>query len=58
MSTNTTRDNCPHCYRMVYDLMNTDGKEFHCPHCGKRVELVVREIKVFTLRKPREDSKQ
>lgn len=53
--TNTTRDNdnCPHCYRIVYDLANTDVKEFHCPHCVKLVELVVREVKVYTLRKTR-----
>lgn len=53
MVTNATRDNCPHCYKMIYDLANTDVKKFHCPHCGKRVELVVREVKVYTLRKTR-----
>jgi hypothetical protein len=48
-----TTDQCPHCYKFIYDLSDHDATEFHCPHCGKRVEIVVQTVKVYRLRPAR-----
>lgn len=59
MTRGNFKEQCPHCYKRVYDLHSkfegadySTNFEFTCPHCEEPIQCDVHQVPEFELSKP------